>query len=51
MSGTSRAARFVDVAPNAFTDQTMSVEQAIEAFQFAGDKARAMKVQLSFAGA
>ena len=28
-----------------------AVEQAIEAFQLAGDKARAMKVQLSFAGA
>jgi cobalt-zinc-cadmium efflux system outer membrane protein len=29
MSGSSRAARFVDVAPNAFTDQMVSVEQAI----------------------
>src|SRR5213080_509554 len=29
VSGTSRAARFVDVAPNAFTDQMASVEQAI----------------------
>src|SRR5205085_7825345 len=29
VSGTSRAARFVDVAPNAFTDQVVSVEQAI----------------------
>jgi len=29
VSGTSRAARFVDVAPNAFTDQMVSVEQAI----------------------
>jgi outer membrane protein, heavy metal efflux system len=29
VSGTSRAARFVDVAPNAFTDQLLSVEQVI----------------------
>src|SRR5438874_7470129 len=29
VSGTSRAARFVDVAPNAFTDQMVSVEQAL----------------------
>ena len=29
VSGSSRAARFVDVAPNAFTDQIVSVEQAI----------------------
>jgi outer membrane protein, heavy metal efflux system len=29
VSGTSRAARFVDVAPNAFTDQMASVEQLI----------------------
>src|SRR2546421_829049 len=29
LSGSSRAARFVDVAPNAFTDQMVSVEQAI----------------------
>jgi cobalt-zinc-cadmium efflux system outer membrane protein len=29
VSGASRAARFVDVAPNAFTDQMVSVEQAI----------------------
>src|SRR5213595_4079683 len=29
VSGSSRAARFVDVAPNAFTDQMASVEQAI----------------------
>ncbi len=29
VSGSSRAARFVDVAPNAFTDQMVSVEQAI----------------------
>src|SRR5256886_1819800 len=29
VSGSSRAARFVDVAPNAFTDQVVSVEQAI----------------------
>src|SRR5438105_13441377 len=29
VSGTSRTARFVDVAPNAFTDQMVSVEQAI----------------------
>jgi cobalt-zinc-cadmium efflux system outer membrane protein len=29
VSGTSLAARFVDVAPNAFTDQMVSVEQAI----------------------
>jgi cobalt-zinc-cadmium efflux system outer membrane protein len=29
VSGTSRAARFVDVAPNAFTDQMLSVEQVI----------------------
>jgi len=29
LSGTSRAARFVDVAPNAFTDQMVSVEQVI----------------------
>jgi cobalt-zinc-cadmium efflux system outer membrane protein len=29
VSGSSRAARFVDVAPNAFTDQIVSVEQVI----------------------
>jgi len=29
VSGSSRAARFVDVAPNAFTDQIVSVEQII----------------------
>jgi cobalt-zinc-cadmium efflux system outer membrane protein len=29
VSGSSRAARFVDVAPNSFTDQIVSVEQAI----------------------
>jgi outer membrane protein TolC len=29
VSGTSRTARFVDVAPNAFTDQMLSVEQVI----------------------
>jgi len=29
VNGTSRAARFVDVAPNAFTDQMLSVEQII----------------------
>jgi cobalt-zinc-cadmium efflux system outer membrane protein len=29
VSGNSRAARFVDVAPNAFTDQMISVEQVI----------------------
>ena len=29
VSGSSRAARFVDVAPNAFTDQMLSVEQVI----------------------
>ena len=29
VSGSSRTARFVDVAPNAFTDQIVSVEQAI----------------------
>jgi len=29
VSGNSRAARFVDVAPNAFTDQMVSVEQVI----------------------
>ena len=29
VSGTSRAARFVDVAPNSFTDQMASVEQII----------------------
>jgi outer membrane protein TolC len=29
VSGSSRTARFVDVAPNAFTDQMVSVEQAI----------------------
>jgi outer membrane protein TolC len=29
VSGTSRAARFADVAPNAFTDQMVSIEQAI----------------------
>src|SRR2546423_14329343 len=29
ISGSSRAARFVDVAPNAFTDQMLSVEQII----------------------
>ena len=29
ISGSSRAARFVDVAPNAFTDQLVSVEQII----------------------
>jgi cobalt-zinc-cadmium efflux system outer membrane protein len=29
VSGSSRAARFVDIAPNAFTDQMLSVEQVI----------------------
>jgi len=29
VSGSSRAARFVDVAPNAFTDQMVSVEQVV----------------------
>jgi outer membrane protein TolC len=29
VSGSSRAARFIDVAPNSFTDQMVSVEQAI----------------------
>jgi outer membrane protein, heavy metal efflux system len=29
VGGTSRAARFVDVAPNAFTDQMLSIEQLI----------------------
>jgi outer membrane protein, heavy metal efflux system len=29
VSGNSRAARFVDVAPNAFTDQMVSVEQVV----------------------
>src|SRR5438132_7358609 len=29
VSGSSRAARFVDVAPNAFTDQMLSVEQIV----------------------
>ena len=29
VSGTSRVARFVDIAPNAFTDQMLSVEQVI----------------------
>ena len=29
VSGSSRAARFVEVAPNAFTDQMVSVEQII----------------------
>src|SRR3989440_8914852 len=29
VSGSSRAARFVDVSPNAFTDQVVSVEEAI----------------------
>src|SRR6266446_9754174 len=29
VSGSSRTARFVDVPPNAFTDQMLSVEQAI----------------------
>src|SRR5438270_11991423 len=29
VSGSSRTARFVDVAPNAFTDQMVSVEQPI----------------------
>jgi cobalt-zinc-cadmium efflux system outer membrane protein len=29
VSGSSRAARFVDIAPNAFTDQMVSVEQVI----------------------
>jgi L-idonate 5-dehydrogenase len=30
---------------------TYPLERAVEAFELAGDKARAMKVQLSFAGA
>jgi L-idonate 5-dehydrogenase len=30
---------------------TYPVDKAIEAFQLAGDKSQAMKVQLSFAGA
>src|SRR2546429_3291810 len=29
VGGSSRAARFVDIAPNSFTDQTVSVEQII----------------------
>ena len=29
VTGSSRAARFIDVAPNAFTDQMVSVEQVI----------------------
>src|SRR5438067_2876421 len=41
--------RRVDMRP--LLTATYPVEQAVEAFQFAGDKARAMKVQLSFAGA
>jgi L-idonate 5-dehydrogenase len=43
------SSRRVDMRP--LLTATYSVDQAIEAFQFAGDKARAMKVQLSFAGA
>jgi L-idonate 5-dehydrogenase len=30
---------------------TYPLERAVEAFEFAGDKTRSMKVQLSFAGA
>ncbi len=41
--------RRVDMRP--LLTATYPVERAVEAFQFAGDKARAMKVQLSFAGA
>jgi L-idonate 5-dehydrogenase len=41
--------RRVDMRP--LLTATYPVEQAVEAFQFAGDKSRAMKVQLSFAGA
>jgi len=41
--------RRVDMRP--LLTASYPVEQAVEAFQFAGDKARAMKVQLSFAGA
>jgi L-idonate 5-dehydrogenase len=41
--------RRVDMRP--LLTATYPVEKAVEAFQFAGDKSRAMKVQLSFAGA
>ena len=41
--------RRVDMRP--LLTATYPLEQAVEAFQFAGDKTRAMKVQLSFAGA
>jgi L-idonate 5-dehydrogenase len=41
--------RRVDMRP--LLTATYPIEQAVEAFQFAGDKSRAMKVQLSFAGA
>ncbi len=41
--------RRVDMRP--LLTATYPVDQAVEAFQFAGDKSRAMKVQLSFAGA
>jgi L-idonate 5-dehydrogenase len=41
--------RRVDMRP--LLTASYPIEQAVEAFQFAGDKARAMKVQLTFAGA
>ena len=41
--------RRVDMRP--LLTATYPVDQAIEAFQLAGDKSKAMKVQLSFAGA
>ena len=41
--------RRVDMRP--LLTATYPVEQAVEAFRFAGDKSRAMKVQLSFASA
>jgi L-idonate 5-dehydrogenase len=43
------ANRRVDMRP--LLTATYPLEQAVEAFEFAGDKTRAMKVQLSFAGA
>ena len=41
--------RRVDMRP--LLTATYPLERAVEAFELAGDKARAMKVQLSFAGA
>jgi L-idonate 5-dehydrogenase len=41
--------RRVDMRP--LLTATYPLERAVEAFEFAGDKTRSMKVQLSFAGA